>query len=291
MKMLSKLTVAGFLACALSISVFAQKELCENAANSEIKLAYEKKGTLAMQYIIDSKFDELKAYMQCKPDLNKQWGKGFTALRFAAELTAEARYAAELLKNGADPNIVDNDGVSPLMKATEEKQKTEIIKVLLENGASPFLKDSDGYDAYARSDGLGFAENAKLILSAVDARKPESVVDLKERGLFYLNVFQSEKAIVDLTAAIKLDKTQVGLFLGRGLSYRDAKKNDLAIADFNEAIKIMPTNAMLYFHRGVTYLISKNNTDAETDFAKAIQLDPKLAAAIEKQRAKFNAGK
>ena len=220
MKMLSKLTVAGFLACALSISVFAQKELCENAANSEIKLAYEKKGTLAMQYIIDGKFDELKAYMQCKPDLNKQWGKGFTALRFAAELTGEARYAAELLKNGADPNIVDNDGVSPLMKATEEKQKTEIIKVLLENGASPFLKDSDGYDAYARSDGLGFAENAKLILSAVDARKPESVVDL--------------------TAALKLSPDNGGILVSRGSAYLGSSNKTAAETDFAKAIKVDP---------------------------------------------------
>lgn len=289
MKMLSRLLVAVFLACVLSVGVFAQ--LCENAANSEIRLTYEKKGTLAMQYIIDGKLDELKAYMQCKPDLNKQWGKGFTALRFAAELTSEARYAAELLKNGADPNIVDNDGISPLMKAAEEKQKTEIVKVLLENGASPFLKDSDGYDAYARAEGLGFPETAKLILNAADARKPESVGDLKERGLFYLNVSQPEKAIVDLTAAINLDKTQVGLFLGRGLSYRDAKKNDLAIADFNEAIKILPTSATLYFHRGVTYLISGNKPEADKDFAKAIQLDPKLAAEIEKERARITPDK
>ena len=55
--------------------------------------------------------------------------------------------AAELLiKRGADVNLADVDGVTPLMEAAGTGA-TEIVRMLLEHGADANLKDADGRTA------------------------------------------------------------------------------------------------------------------------------------------------
>ena len=70
-------------------------------------------------------------------------GGGWTLLHFAA---AEGRreVALFLIHHGLDVNAVTNEGMTPLQIAIRCHAKEEIVKQLLKRGANPNIKDQDG---------------------------------------------------------------------------------------------------------------------------------------------------
>lgn len=68
--------------------------------------------------------------------------KGDTGL-FIAINTNDLDYAKKIIKAGADVNLFNPDGISPLHAAVIQK-KFEIAKLLLDNGANPDIQDSGG---------------------------------------------------------------------------------------------------------------------------------------------------
>ena len=65
----------------------------------------------------------------------------------------------------------------------------------------------------------------------------------------------------------------------RALSYRSKGDSDRAIADLSEAIRLDPKYAEAYYLRGVAYWNKGDLDRAVADYSEAIRLDPKLAAA------------
>ena len=61
-----------------------------------------------------------------------------------------------------------------------------------------------------------------------------------------------------------------------GVSHADLGQSDKAIADFTAAIRIKPDYANAYNNRGVTHRELGNDVKADADFAKAkeLRLDP-----------------
>ena len=57
------------------------------------------------------------------------------------------RVARILLKHGAKPNAVDEDGRTPLIHAADAVNADKVIAVLLEAGADPGIKDKQGRTA------------------------------------------------------------------------------------------------------------------------------------------------
>src|SRR5712671_6569903 len=55
-----------------------------------------------------------------------------------------------------------------------------------------------------------------------------------------------DKAIVDLTEAIRLDPQNSELYLQRGSIWQQKRENDHAIADYSKAIRLNPTEAKAY---------------------------------------------
>jgi len=90
-----------------------------------------------------------------------------------------------------------------------------------------------------------------------------------------------DRAIADLSEAIRLDPKLAMAFNNRGAAYNEQGDNDRAIADYNEAIRIDPKLAMAFNNRGNAYSDKGDNDRAIADFNETIRLDPKLARAFQ----------
>ena len=93
---------------------------------------------------------------------------GWSALFVSAkDYHVVRRYHADivkyLLQHGANPNVKDMTGTTPLIKASQ-KGSTEIVRVLLEGGANVDIQDDDGSSALFFSALSGHAEIVDLLL-------------------------------------------------------------------------------------------------------------------------------
>ena len=84
-------------------------------------------------------------------NLNDAAGKGRTLLHGSANRGSLVA-VRWLLKNGADPNTLDNRRRTPLHVCAERNTSTSVLELLIEAGSDPHLRDSSGKTAldYAR---------------------------------------------------------------------------------------------------------------------------------------------
>ena len=101
------------------------------------------KGTAARQ------FEYIQNLVKALPDINRKDKSGLTFLTIAVR-QYKADIVQLLLENGADPNICDNLGVSPLAYAfLKYVPDTElIIRLLLQYGADPSLGKTPKHTAF-----------------------------------------------------------------------------------------------------------------------------------------------
>lgn len=78
-------------------------------------------------------------------DLNSKDGQGNSFLHFAQSMGLSGGLIREMLKEGADPNLRNSKGATPLMYSVKD---LDLVKLLLEFGADKAVKDVDGDTAY-----------------------------------------------------------------------------------------------------------------------------------------------
>ena len=99
---------------------------------------------------------------------------GFMTPLMEAATTNSPRYIVELLRHGADPNIV-TDGGTALHYATVNNDSIRILYLLLKNGANPFLKDEDGETAYDIAININQNPEAELLKRWMDFHRVQRV--------------------------------------------------------------------------------------------------------------------
>jgi len=117
-------------------------------------------------------FDRFKHLLEdgANPNsLHFQQHIGFMTPLMEASNSNDPRYVIELLKYGADPNIVTDSGFA-LQHALANDNSMRVLYHLLKNGANPFLKDEDGetaYDMAVNDNWINFTEEIDLLKDAM----------------------------------------------------------------------------------------------------------------------------
>jgi len=88
-----------------------------------------------------------------------------------------------------------------------------------------------------------------------------------------------DKAIKELTEALRLDPNLSEAYAYRARSYNAKQDYDRGISDANMAIQLNPKMAMAYFTRGYTYICMNDYDRAIADYTESIRLAPQFKNA------------
>ncbi len=105
---------------------------------------------------------------------------------------------------------------------------------------------------------------------------PQSSVDFKDLGLYYLNKDQLDRAITQFTTAIQLDPKNLHATYHRGVAWSRKGDWEKAIADLTTVIQRDPQAAQAYRWRSKAYAQIGATAQAEADAKEALRLDPEL---------------
>ena len=100
------------------------------------------------------------------------------------------------------------------------------------------------------------------------------------RGSVYDYQKKFDRAIADLTEAIRLDPDAVVAYQDRAASYRNNGQYTRALDDLSRALRLAPRDARTLMSRGVIYLKLNAAARAIVDFDASLQIDPKFAASL-----------
>lgn len=92
---------------------------------------------------------DVKSLVKQKIDFNRKdpRNNNFSIFSIAAGHTESPEIISQMLKNGANVNIQDDLGGTPLLAASLSSKSPEIIKILLKNGANINIKTKEGNNA------------------------------------------------------------------------------------------------------------------------------------------------
>ena len=95
--------------------------------------------------------NEVMAVLSSGADVNRRSTRfsGYTPLIVAIR-NNKMDIIDVLIRAGADVNLKDSEGRTPLMHALMDwEPKISLVTILIANGANPRIPDRDGFDAYA----------------------------------------------------------------------------------------------------------------------------------------------
>ncbi len=100
------------------------------------------------------------------------------------------------------------------------------------------------------------------------------------RGHVYLSEDDNDRAIADLTEAIRLEPTERRSYADRAEAYRRKSEHDLAIADLTELVRLDPRSYVVFEARASSYREKGELDLAVSDLTEAIRLRPRLIEPV-----------
>ena len=120
---------------------------------------------MLQKFMSDKWYSEgLEPYQEKKVLINIFSEHGETGLMLAA-VDGHLDTVKLLIREGADVNLCDSDGVSPLMFACENEEGVDTIKLLIENGADVNALQNDGCTALMIACSNQSSDNAQLLIN------------------------------------------------------------------------------------------------------------------------------
>jgi tetratricopeptide (TPR) repeat protein len=138
------------------------------------------------------------------------------------------------------------------------------------------LKDAASYAQRGQElAAKGEVDKALADLTAAIRLEPEAFYYYVDRGLVWHRAGNYDKAIVDYNKAVQLESKSATAYIYRGCIWIRLKQTDKASNDFDEAVKLEPTNALAYRGRGAVKHARGDFNSAIAAYDHAIQIDPK----------------
>ncbi len=117
-------------------------------------------------------------------------------------------------------------------------------------------------------------QNSETLWTNVVKHYPQVAVAYNNRGNYYRDKGQQDKALAEYTKALEVRPNYDLAFNNRGNVYFGQNQNDLALADYNKTLQLNPNNEKALNNRGAVYYRKQQYGPAIADFNEAIRIDP-----------------
>jgi Flp pilus assembly protein TadD len=196
-----------------------------------------------------------------------------------------------LLSKGADVNVKNKDGYTPLLISAFNGH-TETVRLLLAKGADVNVKTNKGHTALMSAENEGHAEivellkqhavmahrglkeqarvgdNASAMITKVKAPEEDSTYWFN-KGAICATYGSDKAAIKYFNKAIELDPKHSPAHFNLGVSYGEIGEYQKAISYINRALEMGSRKDRYFYGRGRVYLLSGDKEKAIEDFKNA----------------------
>ncbi|KAL9225495.1 hypothetical protein vseg_001412 [Gypsophila vaccaria] len=248
----------------------------------------------------------LELLIQADANVNISAG-GATPLHIAAD-TGSSDIISCLLKAGADPNVVDEDGQKPIQVAAARSNRSVVenlfssttpvqsinnwtVDGIIEHMQSETQKQEDLARSFKEANLTGDKDLQKQALPEVshEAKKKASEEKSHADNAFKRKDFAS--AIDAYTRAIEQDPTDAALFSNRSLCHIRLGQADQALADAKSCRSLRPNWAKACYREGAALRLLERFEDAANAFYEGVQLDPENMELVRSFREAVEAGR
>jgi tetratricopeptide (TPR) repeat protein len=172
----------------------------------------------------------------------------------------------------------DVAGAVALIKAGDTLQEQDNYAEALQRYADAIALDPTNAEAYISHASVLALIGTDLDEAIQDAQKaiqlaPNEYWNYDELGKIYYAAEKYDLSVQAYTKALTLQSNPSG-YLGRGSAYRSLGDYTHALADLTQAIKLDPTDLDVYVERAWTNYDAKHYKDAIADFSAVIEQNP-----------------
>lgn len=150
-------------------------------------------------------------------------------------------------------------------------------EISLWNNTIKKYPDISAYSYFARGSALmETGKNQEAILDFTAAIRLDTTLELAyyNRGNIYFDIGNYSGAIADYSSSLKFNPNNLNALINRGLSYLEINMYEKAITDFSLALDIDTNYSDVYVNRGIAYANLGNLEAAIKDFQNALRINP-----------------
>ncbi|MCH8330158.1 MAG: tetratricopeptide repeat protein [Bacteroidetes bacterium] len=132
-----------------------------------------------------------------------------------------------------------------------------------------------GFLSFTTYERIKVWENSETLWTDVINKYPQVAVAYKNRGNYYGQRNETEKALKDYKVLVAMNSIDSKVYSNLGNIYGLRKEFDASLSAYSKAISLNSTNYEAYVNRGITYSMMKEYSKAINDYDQALKLRPR----------------